>query len=92
MYQSDKSTAFDYITQDFISTSPNSTQTVVADSMFIVKNTINQLCPTFASFARAMLLKVLKLAKHRADLCFDVYESPSIKDTKRKDRGNEETE
>ena len=33
---------------------------------------------------------VLKLTQRRADLCFDVYESPSIKDTKRKERGNEE--
>ena len=92
MCQSDKSTVFDYITQNFTSTSPNSTQTVAADGMFIVKNTINQLCPTFASFARTMLMKVLKLTKHRADLCFDVCESPSIKDTKRKDHGNEETQ
>ena len=92
MCQSDKSTVFDYIIQNFITTSPNSTQAVVSDGMFIVKNIINQLCPTFASFARTMLMKVLKLTKHRADLCFDVYESPSIKDTKRKDPGNEETE
>ena len=92
MYQSDKSTVFDYITQNFISTSSNSTQTVVADGMLIVKNTINQICLTFALFARIMLMKFLKLTNYRADLCFDVYEPPSIKDTKRKDRGNEETE
>ena len=64
MYQSDKSTVFDYITQNFISTSPNSTQTVVADGMLIVKNTINQICPTFALFARIMLMKVLKLTNY----------------------------
>ena len=35
---------------------------------------------------------VSKLTQHRADLCFDVYKSPSIKDTKRKERGNEESD
>ena len=34
----------------------------------------------------------MKLTQHRADLCFAVYESPSIKDTKRKERGNEESD
>ena len=34
----------------------------------------------------------MKLTQHRADLCFNVYESPSIKDTKRKERGYEESD
>ena len=34
----------------------------------------------------------MKLTQHRADLCFDVYESPSMKDTKNKDRGNEDSD
>ena len=34
-------------------------------------------------------MKVLKLARHFIDLCFHVYDSPSIKDDK---RGNEQTE
>ena len=33
----------------------------------------------------------MKLTQHRADICFNVYESPSIKDTKRK-RGYEESD
>ena len=39
-----------------------------------------------------IVLFVLKLAQHRADLCFDVYESPFIKDIKRKERENEESD
>ena len=46
----------------------------------------------FALFVRTMLIKVLILTKHQTDLCFDMYESPSIKDTKRNNRGNEEIE
>ena len=92
MYQKDKSAVFDYLTKHFISTSSNSTQTVVADGRFIVKNSINEHCRTFALFARIMLKKVFKLREYRVDLCFDVYKSPSFKETKRKYRGNEETE
>ena len=33
---------------------------------------------------------VLKLTQHRAEFCFDFYESPSIKDKKLKERRNEE--
>ena len=32
--------------------------------------------------------EVIKGAKFRADLCFDVYVSPDIKDVKRKERGD----
>ena len=40
----------------------------------------------FASVLRTMLMKVLKC---QVDLCFDVYESPSTKDIKRRDQGSE---
>ena len=42
--------------------------------------------------ARRILVKVLNLTNIRANLCFDIYESPSIKDVKRKDCGDIETE
>ena len=42
--------------------------------------------------ARRILVKVLNLTNIRANLCFDIYEKPSIKDVKRKDRGDIETE
>ena len=43
-------------------------------------------------FYKKIKKKLLKKNKHRADLCFHVYESPSIKDTKKKESGNEEYE
>lgn len=48
--------------------------------------TITQHCLMFASVLRTMLMKVLKC---QVDLCFDVYESPSTKDIKRRDQGSE---
>ena len=43
---------------------------------------------TYSALARRILVKVLSLTNIRADLCFDIYENPSIKDIKRKDREN----
>ena len=34
----------------------------------------------------------MKLSKHRVDVCFDLYESPSIKNVKHESRGDENTE
>ena len=46
----------------------------------------------FTGFARSVLLMLLKLTKHRVYLCFDMYESLSIKDIKRESLGHEKTE
>ena len=46
----------------------------------------------FASVSRTMLMKVPKLTEYQADLCFDMYESSSIKDIKRRDKGSEKIE
>ena len=35
---------------------------------------------------------VLKQTVHRADICFDTYESPSLKDSKRQERGEDQSE
>ena len=92
MYQSDKSVVFTHITGNNNFTPPEGVRTVIVDGMFLVRSTMNQHCQTFAAFARILLLKALKLTENRVDLCFDVYESPSVKDIKRRDRGNEDTE
>ena len=57
--------------------------------MFLIQSTPR--CLNYSIFVQKIVLSVLKLTQHRADLCFDVYKSPSIKDTKRKERGNEES-
>ena len=71
---------------------PGDVNVVIADGMFIIQTSVKDQTPTFAAFARSVLLRILKLTKHRVDLCFDVYESPSIKVIKHKSRGNDNTE
>ena len=60
--------------------------------MFIIQTFVKDKSPSFAAFARSVLLKVLKLTKHRVESCFDVYESSSIKYISRKSRGDGNTE
>ena len=67
---------------------PQNSNTVIADGMFLIQSTPR--CLNYSIFVQKIVSSVLKLTQHRADLCFDVYESPSIKDTKRKETGNEE--
>ena len=50
----------------------------------------SSLPPTYGAFARIIIIKLLKMTTYRADICFDVYESPSIKNIKLKDRGDED--
>ena len=61
--------------------------TVFADRMFLIQSTPRRL--SYNIFGHKIASSVLKLTQRKADLCFDVYESPSIKDTKRKKTGNE---
>ena len=67
---------------------PQNSNTVISDGMFPIQSTSH--CLNYSIFLQKNFSFVLKLTQHRADLYFDVYESPSIKDTKRKERGNEE--
>ena len=66
---------------------PGDTNAVIADAIFIIQTSVKDKTPTFAAFASSVLLRVLKLSKHRVDLCFDVYELSAIKDIKRESRG-----
>ena len=56
--------------------------------MFLLNSSTQNLPKTYSALTRRVLVKFLNLANIRADLCFDIYESPSIKDVKRKDRGD----
>ena len=60
--------------------------------MLILNLSTQNLPKTYSALARRTLVKVLNLTNIRADLCFDIYESPNIKDVKQKDRGDIETE
>ena len=59
---------------------PTTVDTVINDGMFLIKHMILSSCANFAGFSRLLLMKAMKGAKFRADLVFDTYESPDIKD------------
>ena len=50
--------------------------------MFIIRSLSKRLPRTLRELAQYVLIKVMKLARHRVDLVFDTYKSPSIKDAK----------
>ena len=90
--QNDNSTVFHHLTKDFQSNPPDTIETAIADGMFILNLSTQNLTKIYSALARRILVKVLNLTNIHADLCFDIYESPSIKDVKRKDCGDIETE
>ena len=90
--QNDKLTIFHNLTNDFQSIPPDTIETAIANGMFILNLSTQNLPKTYSALARRILVKVLNLTNIRADLRFDIYERPSIKDAKRKDRGDIETE
>ena len=57
---------------------PDTIETAIADGMFILNLNTQNLPKTYSALARRILVKVLNLTNIRADLCFDIYESPSI--------------
>ena len=70
--------------------SPSDVHTFITDGIFIVRSSNNLKSATFSSFPRSILTKLLKCTKYCLDLCFDVYESPSIIHVKRKEQGDNE--
>ena len=72
--------------------SPNNVETAAIDAMFLLKSSLSKLPGTLSVIAKLILQKALSLTKHRVDLCFGVYTSPSIKDVKRRTRGNIKSE
>ena len=71
---------------------PSNVSSAIADGMFVLGSSLKGKSSTFASFARHILIKLLKLTNYRLDLCFDIYKSLSIKDIKRKSRGDRDLE
>ena len=59
---------------------------VIADGMFVVKASPKEKNSTFALFAWHILINF------GFGLCFDIYESPSVKDIKRKWGGDTDLE
>ena len=60
--------------------------------MFILNSSTQKLLKPYLALPIKISVKVSNLRNNRADLCFNIYESSSIKDIKRKDRGDMETD
>ena len=90
--QNDKLTILHNLTNDFQSNPQDTIETAIANGMFFLNFSTQNLPRTYSALARRILVKVLNLTNIRADLRFDIYERPSMKDAKRKDRGDIETE
>ena len=90
MRKTDKSTMMHIIERKVTSLPSNQIENAVVDGMFILRTLPNRLAPTLRGLVEYVLVKIMRLARHRIDLCFDTYTSPSIKDPERSARGNEE--
>ena len=90
--QNDKSTVSRHLTKDFQPNPPDTIETAIADGMLILNVSTQNLLKTYSALARRILVKVLNLTNIRADLCFEIYENPSIKDIKQKALGHIENE
>ena len=76
--QNDKSTVFHHLTKDFQPNPPHTIETAIADGMLILNVSTQNFLKTYSALAKRILVKILNLTNIRADLCFDIYESPSI--------------
>ena len=84
---SPKSKVFRYWKNLVQSNNPPNIETMIADGMFLIRSTRH--CLTYSCFVRKVLKVNLKKPIHHADICFDVYESSSIKQSIRQELGND---
>ena len=90
--ESKNSTIFHFLKDKVKTKSPSDVHTCIADGMFIVRSSNNLKNAAFcSSFARSILTKFLKCTKYCLDLCFDMYESPSINQRCSQKEKHEET-
>ena len=69
--------------------SPKYIDNVIVDGMFFLRHIAVPLPHTLRGLVRHILIKALKMSKHRVDLVFDTYNSPCIKDIARDARGDD---
>ena len=79
---SPKSKVFQYMKGLVQSDSSPNVETVIADGMLLIRS-IGR-CRTNRLFVQTVLKIVLKQTVHCTDICFDIYKSPSLQDSKRK--------
>ena len=65
-----------FIEKKVQSSPPDGIDNAVIDGMFIISSLRKRLPRTLRELAQYVLIKVMKLARHRVDLDFDTYKSP----------------
>ena len=86
--KSPKNKLLHFLKKDINSFPPDSVSTAIVGGMYMLRCLIAT-STTYQALAGQILKECLKLTNHRIDICFDLYESPSLKDVKRKIRGDE---
>ena len=91
LHDSPKSKVFQYLKGLVQSDSPPDVETVIADVMFLIRPI--RRCRTSTLFYPNSFedCLVLKEAVHRTDICLDIYGSPSLKDSKRQEKDDDQS-
>ena len=76
--ESKKSSVTDFLKEKIDYSSPSNVNTIIVDEMLVVRSSLKEKSSNFESFARHLLIKLLKLSNYRLDLWFDIYESTSM--------------
>ena len=77
-----QATIHHYLTKNQNFQSPDNVETAVYRRNVLLKSSLSKLPGKLSAIAKLILQKALSLTKHEADICFDVYTSPSAKDVK----------
>ena len=86
-----KSIVLEYLEKEIETVNPSFRDTVIVDGTFLVRKLEGQLPHNIRGLVRLILMKTIKMSQRRADLIFDTYDSPSLKDIERDERGDKES-
>ena len=78
----------EYLEREIETVNPPLRDTAIIDGMFLLRSLEKQL-PYNLRGVRVISMKTMKMSRQRSDLVFDTYNSPSLKDIARSERGDE---
>ena len=86
-----KSVVMEYLEREIETVNPTLRDTAIIDGMFLLRSLEKQLPYNLRGLVRVILMKTMKMSRQRSDLVFDTYNSPSLKDIARSERGDEDS-
>ena len=81
----------EYLEREIETVNPPLRDTAIIDGMFLLRSLEKQLPYNLRGLVRVILMKTMKMSRQRSDLVFDTYNSPSLKDIARSERGDEDS-